>query len=86
MDILLSSVEYGTFVSLMKLMRPVALHRLQVQEAEAKLVAGNNEDSKSPAKGVGGSKDYDNGGDNYAADSKLNDDYYPDDKADKMSK
>ena len=46
MDILLSSVEYNTFVQLMKLMRPVALHRLKSQEAESKNTDGNYPDGK----------------------------------------
>lgn len=36
MDILLSSVEYDTFVKLMRLMRPVAQQRLLASESEAK--------------------------------------------------
>jgi The ARF-like 2 binding protein BART len=42
-DILLSSVEYETFVKLMRIMRPVAEHRLaQGDRAEAKGVAANS--------------------------------------------
>ena len=46
-DILLSSCEYDTFVRLMKIMRPVALHR-QALKAEAKGVVTSS--STSPSK------------------------------------
>jgi hypothetical protein len=87
MDILLSSVEYNTFVQLMKLMRPVALHRLQVQEAESKSSAvgggdGKHSGSSSPSKA---SKEVYN--DDDRADAKDADDYASDSKGtDKMSK
>jgi hypothetical protein len=86
MDILLSSVEYNTFVSLMKLMRPVALHRLKQQEAEAKSGNGGREEGKSPSKSTAkDAGDYDH---NYndRADSKYDDRDESDGKLEKMSK
>jgi hypothetical protein len=86
MDILLSSVEYNTFVSLMKLMRPVALHRLKQQEAEAKTSNGGREEGKSPSKSSAkDADDFDNGY-NDRADSKYDDRNESDGKLEKMSK
>eukprot|EP01040_Poterioochromonas_malhamensis_P021138 gene21138-25427_t len=52
MDILLSSVEYDTFVKLMRLMRPVAQQRLMAAESEAKSEAKFDSPSKAAAKEV----------------------------------
>jgi len=68
-DILLSSVEYDTFVKLMRIMRPVAKARLDasLRQADAKGVpkdevdeeGGGKIESPAPAKGVGSSKNGD---------------------------
>ncbi len=53
MDILLSSVEYDTFVKLMRLMRPVAQQRLLATESEAKSAEAKFESpSKASSKEV----------------------------------
>lgn len=49
MDILLSSVEYDTFVKLMRLMRPVAQQRLMSTESDAKSTGDAKFDSPSKA-------------------------------------
>jgi len=75
-DILLSSVEYDTFVKLMKIMRPVAAAKLASNAADEK--SGSGSDAKgssshnqhhSPSKL---SKDVDDYGDS-RADSKFDD-------------
>jgi hypothetical protein len=93
MDILLSSVDYSTFVSLMKLMRPIALHRQQALEAEAKQSTGDGyNDSKtgsSKISGGGAKVGYDRvGDDDYdGADSKVSESHLGESKgAEKMSK
>ncbi len=82
MDILLSSVEYSTFVQLMKLMRPVALHKLQMQEADAKGSSGGA-DVKSPAKA---SKEEGYGDDYHVAEAKREASFTGDSKSEKMNK
>jgi hypothetical protein len=57
-DILLSSVEYDTFVKLMKIMRPVAMNRLAMQQnalkADSKNVSEDNgADNDNDGKGSG---------------------------------
>lgn len=88
MDILLSSVEYNTFVQLMKLMRPVALHRLQVQEAESKQTGGSGAGDGKYSGGSSPAKASKEGYDDYdRADSKTDSDYPSDSKSsEKMSK
>eukprot|EP01039_Chlorochromonas_danica_P008072 gene8071-8902_t len=51
-DVLMSSVEYETFVKLMRLMRPVAAMRLTSDFADAKDVASTTSHGSSPSKGV----------------------------------
>lgn len=78
-NILLSSVEYETFVKLMKIMRPVAQHRLSAPTstaADSKPSAKESDDDYSPSKAAaGGSKAIDSpskaAGPPVYADSKV---------------
>jgi uncharacterized lipoprotein YehR (DUF1307 family) len=83
-DILMSSVEYDTFVKLMRLMRPVAAHR---KSAESK-VGDEKGEYSSPSKAA--AKDSDSRdrfeGEYNAAEAKTTSNYDGDMKADKASK
>lgn len=89
MDILLSSVEYDTFVRLMRLMRPVARAKLAAEGADVKDSPRNN---LSPSKLSKQSRDdYDEtdrhvSNKSYSADAKFDDDYRQDAKSEKPSK
>ena len=77
-SILLSSVEYDTFVKLMKIMRPVAERRRAIEAATAAMEAADLEDEgksgldddEAEAKPVGDEADAKDGGD-LASPSKL---------------
>ncbi len=62
-DILLSSVEYDTFVKLMRLMRPVAQQHLGDSDSKNSFGDNSKKERSSPAKAA---KD-----ESYAADSKT---------------
>ncbi len=83
-DILMSSVEYDTFVKLMRLMRPVAAHR---KSAEGKVGDEKGAEYSSPSKAA---KDADSrdrfDGDYQKAEAKTSSNYDDDAKADKSSK
>jgi len=55
--ILLSSVEYETFVKLMKIMRPVAEQRAKAETADAKETSGGGGGSNSKGETSGGGGD-----------------------------
>ncbi len=83
-DILMSSVEYDTFVKLMRLMRPVAAHR---KSAENK-VGDEKGDYTSPSKAAKDSdaRDRFEGESYHKAEAKTSANYDEDIKAEKMSK
>lgn len=85
-DILMSSVEYDTFVKLMRLMRPVAAHR-QATSADDKGV--DEKEFSSPSKAAKEADErsrHPHGDDDFArADSKTNHDY-EEVKPEKLSK
>lgn len=79
-NILLSSVEYDTFVKLMRIMRPVAVARQRLMEkADAKGISSEEEGggkSVSPAKSVPSSKDI---GDGPSDSKKVSGEFSPSD-------
>lgn len=80
-DILMSSVEYDTFVKLMRLMRPVAAHR---KSAESKDEKGAEYSSPSKAAKESDSRDrFD--GDFHKAEAKVSSNYDDDAKTEKSS-
>jgi hypothetical protein len=79
-DILLSSVEYDTFVKLMKIMRPVAAAKQASTEDEKVADSKGDHHHPSPSKA---SKDIDDS--DYRAESKFSD-YHADAKLDKSEK
>lgn len=71
-DVLMSSVEYETFVKLMRLMRPVAAMRLTSDFADAKDVSSTTSQGSSPSKGMKDKEmDQEEGGDAKFAESKT---------------
>lgn len=61
MDILLSSVEYDTFVKLMRLMRPVAQQKILAAESDAKTVGDVKFDSPSKSAAKDSSDNFESG-------------------------
>ena len=82
-DILMSSVEYDTFVKLMRLMRPVAAHRMNAEDKGVE-----DKEFTSPSKAAKDADDRHHGHhdeDFSRADSKTTHDF-EDDKPEKMNK